>query len=287
MEKSKLIKILEFNKEHNQKIHDACMRFYDMGCGRESSVISDIQSLAKILFESKGYQFLHIPMKNKEIGAFQLKLNEANYLVLNSSKSVANNNFAVAHEIYHVLIQEQEGIDSVEVYMDCYEDNEDEMMANAFAGNIIMPKRDFLWAAGMIRKKLELVDQGDLEQIPVDDLVTILHLMNLFKTTYMSVVIRCYELGIFDVKNESQMDFLLKINNEIEQRKYFGKLEELFGFSIMEPTYADDFKKLYEEAKRIGKKNLERGAITGVDLKYRLEGMEKAYLTIVEKRNDH
>lgn len=287
MEKSKLIKILEFNKEHGQKIHDACVRFYDMGCSRESSVISDVQSLAKILFESKGYQFLHIPMKNKEIGAFQLKLNEANYLVLNSSKSVANNNFAVAHEIYHVLIQEQDSIDSVEVYMDCYEDNENEMMANAFAGNIIMPKRDFLWAAEMVRKRNASIDYEDLDQIPVDDLVTILNLMNLFKTTYMSVVIRCYELGIFDVKNEFQMDFFLKLNNEKEQREYFGKLEEIFGFSIMEPTYADDFQKLYEEAKRIGKKNLERGAITEDDLEYRLEGMKKAYLTIVEGKDDH
>lgn len=282
MEKSKLIKILEFNKGHNKEIHDACMQFYEIGCSRELSVISDIQALAKILLENRGYQFLHIPMKNKEIGAFQLKLNEDNYLVLNSSKSVANNNFAVAHELYHVLIQEQDKTDSAEVYMDSYEDNVNEMMANSFAGNILMPQRDFMWTFEMIRNGMARSCEENFEQIHVFDLVTIFGLMNYYKTTYMSVVIRGYELGLLDVKDESLMKFFLKLNDEEEQREYFGRLGKRFGYSIMEPTHADDFQKLFEEAKEMGRKNLDRGAITKEDLEYRLEGLEKAYSAIVE-----
>lgn len=110
MNKEKLYKILEFNKTHSKQIAYAKNIFYDFVGTQSSMIIRDMQTFAQMIFDNKEYKFMRIPMKSKEIGAFQLRLNNFNYLVLNTAKSLANNNFAIAHELYHVLIQENPGL---------------------------------------------------------------------------------------------------------------------------------------------------------------------------------
>ena len=117
MDKEKLYKILEFNKSHSKEISTAKNVFYD-SIGRQNPVvISDMQTLAQLIFDNRGYKFLRIPMKSKEIGAFQLRFNNSNYLVLNTSKSLANNNFAIAHELYHVLVQNNSTGNTADLYL--------------------------------------------------------------------------------------------------------------------------------------------------------------------------
>lgn len=283
MDKEKLYKILEFNKSHSKEISTAKNIFYD-SIGRQNPVvISDMQTLAQLIFDNRGYKFLRIPMKSKEIGAFQLKFNNSNYLVLNTSKSLANNNFAIAHELYHVLVQNNSTGNTADLYLNNYDEIEEEQMANAFAGAVIMPTEDVKSVVGLLEKKRVPIEEEQKHPY-IHELITVFALMSYYQTTYMSVVIRCYELDIFDTGDSLLMDILLQNNSEEKQKELFRNMPMRKGdVSIMEPTGEDDFEKLFDEAKKIGEKNVERGLITLEDLEYRLEGLRNAYLYVREE----
>lgn len=281
MEREQLLNIIKFNEENSREIQLACNLFYEM-MGRDSAVVlSDIQTISRVLFEKVGYKLVRLPLKSKEIGAFLLKLNDAKYVVLNTSKIVANNNFALGHELYHTLIQQDEEYNSAEIYMENYEDNPIEKKANAFSGSIIMPKNDFILTSTLLNK-LPSTGVSNIHKY-ASDLLNILTLMNNYKTTYMSVVIRCYECGVFDKNDEEKMSFLLAQNDEKAIKKIFDKVSSRIPVSVqMEASYIDDFEMLYEEAKTEGQKSFELGWITEEDLKYRLDGLKSAYQQVVE-----
>lgn len=283
MDKEKLYKILEFNKSHSKEISTAKNIFYD-SIGRQNPVvISDMQTLAQLIFDNRGYKFLRIPMKSKEIGAFQLRFNSSNYLVLNTSKSLANNNFAIAHELYHVLVQNNSTGNTADLYLNNYDEIEEEQMANAFAGAVIMPTEDVKSVVGLLEKKRVPIEEEQKHPY-IHELITVFALMSYYQTTYMSVVIRCYELDIFDTGDSLLMDILLQNNSEEKQKELFRNMPMRKGdVSIMEPTGEDDFEKLFDEAKKIGEKNVARGLITLEDLEYRLEGLRNAYLYVREE----
>lgn len=283
MDKEKLYKILEFNKSHSKEISTAKNIFYD-SIGRQNPVvISDMQTLAQLIFDNKGYKFLRIPMKSKEIGAFQLRFNNSNYLVLNTSKSLANNNFAIAHELYHVLVQNNSTGNTADLYLNNYDEIEEEQMANAFAGAVIMPTEDVKSVVGLLEKKRVPIEEEQKHPY-IHELITVFALMSYYQTTYMSVVIRCYELDIFDTGDSLLMNILLQNNSEEKQKELFRNMPMRKGdVSIMEPTGEDDFEKLFDEAKKIGEKNVARGLITLEDLEYRLEGLRNAYLYVREE----
>lgn len=283
MDKEKLYKILKFNKSHSKEISNAKNIFYDCIGRQNPIVISDMQTLAQLLFDNRGYKFMRIPMKSKEIGAFQLKFNNSNYLVLNTSKSLVNNNFAIAHELYHVLIQDNSVGNTGELYLNNYDEVEDEQMANAFAGAVIMPVEDVKFVVGLLKKNKVPIEL-EQEYPCIHELLIVFALMSYYQTTYMSVVIRCYELDIFDTGNFLLMDVLLQNNSEEKQKELFRNMPMRKGdVSIMEPTREDDFEKIYDEAKTLGEKNVARGIITAADLEYRLEGMKNAYLLVREE----
>ena len=283
MDKEKLYKILEFNKSHSKEISTAKNIFYD-SIGRQNPVvISDMQTLAQLIFDNKGYKFLRIPMKSKEIGAFQLRFNNSNYLVLNTSKSLANNNFAIAHELYHVLVQNNSTGNTADLYLNNYDEIEEEQMANAFAGAVIMPTEDVKSVVGLLEKKRVPIEEEQKHPY-IHELITVFALMSYYQTTYMSVVIRCYELDIFDTGDSLLMNILLQNNSEEKQKELFRNMPMRKGdVSIMEPTGEDDFEKLFDEAKKIGEKNVAKGLITLEDLEYRLEGLRNAYLYVREE----
>lgn len=276
MDKEKLQRIIEFNKKKSKEISSACNEFYNELGRNRSFVIPDIQSVARTLFMQKGYKFMHIPFVETEIGAYQLKLNKKKYLVINTSKNLANNNFAVAHEIYHLLIQRQNEGDGEEVYLDTYDDNKDEQMANAFAGNILMPQSDFGLTYSMFAKNVQgLIPEGKKYG---REMMLILGLMGYYKTTYMSVVIRCFEMGMFDIGNDELVVYMLEKNDEEILTKIFEELSKKMGAnSIMQPTYEDDYNILVTEAKGQYDYNYKHGLITKEDYVQRLAGMENTY----------
>ena len=284
MDKKKLAKILSFNEENKERITSACNKFYSILGRGYAVVIPDMQALAKTLFMNEGFKILHIPMIDTEISAYLLKLNERKYIVVNTEKSPANNNFAIAHELYHILIQPDTAGDGEEVYIDTYEDNYEEMMANAFAGNILMPREDFITTAGFVRERMGLV--STVKGRYYFEMAVILGLMSYYKTTYMAVEIRCFETAVLDFKDDGLVEFVLSKNCEKELKTVFDNLAVKVGAdSIMNPTREDDYCVLLQEVKEKAQKYKADGTLTEEDYIYRLMGMEEAYRSICGRKD--
>ncbi len=162
MKEEKLRKIVSHNEYKKDDIAQACFLFYKSIGRSNPTVIPDIQTVAEMIFAGRGYKLIHIPLKNDEIGAFQLRLNGYNYLVLNTAKTCAYNNYSVAHELYHILIQKEE-LNSLDIFKEEYSDDENELMANAFAGNILMPEEDFVLTSSQLSKTIATLDNQGLE----------------------------------------------------------------------------------------------------------------------------
>ena len=279
MDTNKFYKILEFNKENFKEIRKAAREFYEIIEVQAETVIPDIQSLAGIILSNREIEFWRVPLKSEEIGALWIKLNGQEYIILNTSRSLAYNNFALAHELYHSFIQERVLGDEADIYLNNYEDDIEEMKANAFAGSILMPKVDFVRMVRLLNMAKGIKSNKKYE----DELVLVIMLMNYYKTTYMSVVIRCFELGIFDCLDTDLVKALLKYNNERRQKEICDKVAEKKGeMSIMNATKINDFQLIISEAEAKGKEQILRGIITEDDLKYRLGGMKKVYNSIME-----
>ncbi len=281
MREDKLRKIVGHNEYKKDEISQACFIFY-RNIGRSTpTVIPDIQTVAEMIFTGKGYKLIHIPLKNDEIGAFQLRLNGFNYLVLNTAKTCAYNNYSVAHELYHILIQKEE-LNSLDIFKEEYSEDENELMANAFAGNILMPEEDFILMSSQLSKAIAKLDNMGLEFFEEYFLITML--MNYFRTTYMSVVVRCFELKIFNISDERLVRYLLELNNKSDLSNVCNKYSSLIqNSSIAEVSHLDDFEILFEEAKKQGQEKIQRGIMSEEDLQYKLDGMRDAYMEVVRK----
>lgn len=279
MDTNKFYKILEFNKVNSKEIRKATREFYEIIEVQAETVIPDIQSLAGIILSNRKIGFWRVPLASEEIGALWIKLNNQEYIILNTSRSLAYNNFALAHELYHCFIQERVLGDDADIYLNNYEDDIEEMKANAFAGSILMPEVDFVRMVRLLNMARGVKSNKKYN----DELVLVIMLMNYYKTTYMSVVIRCFELKIFDSLDTDLAKALLKYNNERRQKEICDKVAEKKGkMSIMKATKINDFQLIFSEAESKGKEQVSRGIITEDDLKYRLEGMKNVYNSIME-----
>ena len=115
----------------------------------------------------------------------------------------------------------------------------------------------------------------------------VLSLMSYYKTTYMSVVIRCFETGLFDKNNTDLVDFILKKNDESALKILFDEFGTKLGIaSIMNSTRQDDFEIILNEAEKASRVYMQNGILTEEDYKYRMAGLKKAYRSIKGKVNN-
>ena len=282
MDKSRLLQILQYNRKHQDDTFRVCQEFYHCLGKDNPVVIPEVQIFVEYVLESNHTCFVHIPLKSKEIGAFHACINQVNYVVLNTAKSRANNNFALMHELYHLLFQKDESQYNYDVYLNNYSDDENEMAANAFAASMLMPREDF--------KKTAQIFLDRVVDIPTSHPYMPYHgvvygLMRYFATTYMAVVIRCFELKIFNECDDGLVEYLLDNNDYKMQEDVFEHLS--IETHIMKPSYEDDFeKKLYKKAEESGRKLVEQGLITEEDLIYRLKELRATYERLKEG-SDH
>jgi len=142
-----------------------------------------------------------LPFADNEIGALCYKGDGFGYVVINTSLPKVNANFAIAHEICHVFFQQDKFISKVEFSDDHYYEHEEEYAANLFAAIFLMPEISF---RRMYRKFKDESDGNEFD--------TFIKLMAYYQVSYMSVLIRCYELGL--PENNSIPVDLLNITRE-------------------------------------------------------------------------
>lgn len=237
---------------------------------------------AKSMIKEFEIEVLQLPLKDSEIGALYHEVNGKKYILLNTSLNQSNNNFAMAHELFHVFFHVENTDGDTERYIEQYQDNEEDLLANAFAGNILMPKQSFIDYYLRLR---EVSEKQNIigENAEITKVLTIIVLLMLnFKTTYMSVVVRLYELGLLPQKDKELMKILAQDIGENNLRESIHEISELRCYvdRLFYPAQINDFSQLYEKAKEMSKCCMEADLFDQSYVEYNLSGMEELYKKI-------
>lgn len=277
---------MEFNKEHDIEIQSRISEFYLKNALRENEVIPDIIMFAKSMIKEFEIEVLQIPLKDAEIGALYHEVNGKKYILLNTSLNQSNNNFAMAHELFHVFFHTENGNGETERYIEQYQDNEEDLMANAFAGNILMPRQAFI---DYYLRLNELAEKQNIVGIDAEltkKLTTVVLLMLNFKTTYMSVVVRLYELNLLSQNDKRTMKMLAQEIGENNLRECIHEISELRCYvdRLFYPAQINDFSELYSKAKEMSECCMAAELMDKSYVEYNLSHMEALYKKIASVR---
>lgn len=239
MKFDKFQSIVEYNRKNQEKITAVVRDFYyKMGMNYEKELLN-IMMIIRPVFSKRNYIVLEMPFKDNEIGAVCYKGDGCGYMILNSAVAKVNENFALAHEIFHVVYQEKMPGKKIELYMnEHYLEYEEEMNANLFASILLMPAPGFI----------EMFNKFKLEQNEDDSDITIFcKLMSYFEVPYMAVLIRAYELQL--LSDGIVLESLLK-TDAASVKQEFSRL--WLNDMILYPTRRNDYGRFEELIKKTG-----------------------------------
>lgn len=227
----------------------------------------DVMQVVRPLFREKSYIVIELPLADHEIGALCYKGESFGYTLLNSSLPYVNVNFALCHETYHILFQEELADNKLELYMnEHYFDYEEEYAVNLFAGMLLMPERSYRM---MFQKFTWDTLEGDTE------VSVVVRLMGYFKVPYMAALVRCYELGLF--KAGETLETLMKVDEGCIRRE-FRRL--WMDEAILCPTRKDDFEFLKSAVISFGMEYAEDGLISERTVKKAVQNMTRIYCEV-------
>lgn len=225
MDIERLRRIIEYSDANKDAIESQVKNFYSFAGMSSDKEVLNIMQIVRPAFRAKGYLVLELPFADEEIGALCYKRDALGYVVLNTSLPKVNVNFALCHELYHVLYQKSEFKTKVEFANQHYGEHSEEAAANLFAGMLLMPETSFRFMYAKFKEESEN-DEKD----------TILRLMNYYQAPYMAVLVRCHELGLPTAGTLS--DELLNIKQSSIKERF---IELWLDSSILEATKKDDY----------------------------------------------
>lgn len=214
--------ILELNKRIDNKIQNEVKRdfdkYYEEGINIAETISIKLNEMAELI---------SIPINDDKIGGLIVKKRDQYYCLINTNQPRAFQNFVYLHEFYHLLYTNDENF---HVISDTIENeiNIEERKANYYASLMLVSKE-------ALRKNYYhfAKDRGfDLK-------TTIYYLMNLFKTTYKTILIRLFEVGCIE---DFQVLFDNFNNGMQEIQENFIKLG--LDQSIIQPSNATSIGKI-------------------------------------------
>lgn len=253
-------KIIAYSKNNRDDINSYIKNFYSFAGIEPDNDVLNIMQIVRASFHKKGFLVIEMPFADNEIGALYYKGDGLGYIVINSSLPKVNVNFAISHEIYHVFFQKEEVISKVEFANELYYEHEDEFAANSFAGMFLMPEVSFR----RMYTKFSLESDNEID--------IIIKLMAYYEVTYMSVLIRCYELGLPAKNNISEE--LLNVDKELIHSRF----DELWlDSSILSASHKDDYPHVESLVKKQGEEYINDGYINERSLEKVLINMHNLY----------
>lgn len=260
----RLRKIIEYSDANRDDMEAKAKDFYAFaGMGGDRGVLNMMQ-IVRPSFRRKGYVVIEIPFADREIGALCYKGNSLGYIVLNTSLPKVNVNFAVCHELYHVMYQQTEFRSKVEFANDQYYEREEELAANLFAGMLLMPESSFPF---MYYKFKEESGQNEKD--------TIIRLMNYYQVPYMAALVRCYELALPEGDRISE-ELLNTAQDSVRQRFVDLWLDD----SILNATKKDDYPHLETIIADMGEEYIRESYLNERTLKKVLQNTRALYSEI-------
>ena len=264
--------IVQYNIEHQSEMKEKVQDFREtVGITQERN-LPNLLLFARPMLDKENYIVLEMPFCDEEIGAISCRKRKGGYILLNSSLPRTNVNFALAHELYHVLYQKKVYGRKVEQYIsDQYSDYEEEHEANLFAGMLMMPSLAFQY----------VMTRFLMEQTEEDTEITLFaKLMSYFEVPYMAVLIRCYELKLLSDNNV--LERLLNVDKRMLEEE-FARL--WLNEELLRPTFRNEYGKFRNLVVEKGIDNVKRGLMSEQTTNKIVKKMDSIYQTI--RRSEH
>jgi len=234
IKRQQLESIISLNKEIHEEISSIVER--DLAVYSQDG-INIAESVALHLNEK--CEFIQIPLEDKKIGGLMIKKGNNFYCMINTAQPRAFQNFVYLHEFYHLHHHAEEKIHLIQNSVE-NETNLDERKANYYASLMLLNK-------DILRRQYYYLSK-DRDY----DLKTCIYfLMNLFKTTYKTIIIRLYEIKCIE-------DFaLLHDNFSYDFEEASSKFNALgLDRSIIEPSNTKSVGNIENYIKTVEEKKL-------------------------------
>lgn len=255
--------ILGYSKSHPKDISEDIANFCNQIDVSNLNGIRNLLQIVRPYLLQRKYLIIQIPLHDDEIGAFVYKGDSLSYLVINTSMPVLNINFALCHELHHIFFSADEALNKARIDLDYYS-NENEMRANEFAGNLLMPEIEF----SQMFLKLRTIYADN----PQSELKIIVSLMNYFKAPFMAVYIRCYELDLLT----STPQYL-----DIELETIKKEFEELWlDTADLQASKIDNAEYLIKQVQEKGSEYVEKEYINKRTLQKALENIKVLFAKV-------
>ena len=163
-----------------------------------------------------------------------LKVNEnARFILVNSNHSVGRQHFTIAHELYHLFIQEKLEIHQCKTGLFDLK-NKEEYNADYFASCLLMPESGIQ----------EMIPDEELNKKKIS-LQTVLKLEQYFSVSHSSMLLRLKMLSLIDIKTFEHFK-TLKITETAQQYGYETSLYKDGNNNVIVGDYGEKAKRLFD-----------------------------------------
>ncbi len=148
--------------------------------------------------ENVSIKTIRTPFENLDLSGFIGYKKGTFVIVTNTNHKLGSERFTIAHEIYHLianrtLIKKNLVLEE----MECYDNNDTtEIMANAFAAELLMPEDDMI-------KNVKLITGNMSEKI---DESIVVQLQQKYGVSYIAITKRLNEIKLIDQKQETELE---------------------------------------------------------------------------------
>lgn len=206
---------------------------YDLGNYWGRSLFNFVEKLK--LESNRDILLFRLPFNISSISGFVGYKNDQFVVFTNTNKNLGHEIFTLAHEIYHLL--ENENLIKEEIVINESENNCDynDEIADKFAAELLMPQNK-------IRKDYEQLLEED--NLSVADEKIVIQLQHLYYVEYQAVTKRLINLGLIESERKKLLDEIISSNNGLE------KLTRNLGYdnSLNQPSKKEELPKKFLKA---------------------------------------
>lgn len=193
---------------------------YGLGnyCAKQLLDILDLLEQAEII----NIELIRTPFKNEKLAGFVGYKYDTFFIITNTNHTLGKERFTIAHEIFHIIQDrvylKQNAI--IEEKVDASDDHTDikELMANAFAAELLMPQED-------VKNHINKITCNQEKDI---DYSIVIQLQQKYGVDYIALTKRLKEIDIISDEQKKNLEEILGKEGELEQlTKKLGHSNEL------------------------------------------------------------
>lgn len=193
------------------------------------------------------------PLTEKFSGMSLKISDDARFIIVNSNHSIGRQHFTIAHELYHLYIQEKFEIHKCETGL-FDSKNKEEYNADYFASSLLMPEIGIL----------ELIPDEELNKKKIS-MQSVIKLEQYYSVSHSSMLVRLKMLGLLDAKT---FDYFktFKATQTAQQYGYDTALYKDGNHNVIVGDYGEKAKMLYDNEKISEGHYLELMQQIGIDI---------------------